>query len=99
ARPYPLMRAMNAAGGIIGTVRDLLRFARFHLGDGTAEDGTRVLSESSLHAMQQRQVAGGLADYWGLGWDIRVIDGTDVIGHGGSTNGFRARLTIVPEKR
>ena len=95
ARPYPLIRAMNAAGAIIGTVGDLLRFAAFHMSDGTA-DGTRVLSEASVQAMQTRQTAAGLSDYWGLGWSLDVIDGQTLAGHGGSTNGFRAKLSLLP---
>jgi CubicO group peptidase (beta-lactamase class C family) len=98
ARPYPLMRAMNAAGGIIGTVGDLLRFAAFHMGDGAVE-GERLVSEGSIRAMQAIQADAGLADHWGLGWSIDIVDGRMVVGHGGSTNGFRARLAMAPESR
>ncbi len=97
ARPYPLMRCMNAAGGVIGSVADLLCFARFHMGDGTV-DGERVMAAETLRAMQQPQVEAGLADCWGLGWDWRDFGGVAVLGHGGSTNGFRARLSFVPER-
>lgn len=98
ARPYPLIRCMNAAGGIIGSAADLLRFAQFHLGDGTTPSGDRVLSAEAVRAMQQPQVEGGLADHWGLGWSLRSYGGTTLVGHGGSTNGFRAQLAIVPEQ-
>ena len=98
ARPYPLVRAMNAAGGIIGTVGDLLRFARFHMGDGMADE-QRVLSAQSIGAMLTLQTEAGLSDYWGLGWSIDMVDGTTVAGHGGTTNGFRAKLTLVPERK
>jgi CubicO group peptidase (beta-lactamase class C family) len=98
ARPYPLMRCMNAAGGIIGTVGDLLRFAQFHMGDGTAGE-ERVLSEAALREMQTPQVeAGSFADHYGIGWALRTIDGQRVVGHGGSTNGFRAQLAFVPAR-
>src|SRR5207253_537509 len=41
--------------------------------------------------------AGCWADAWGLGWDIRTRgDGAPLVGHGGQTNGFVARLTVVP---
>lgn len=99
ARPYQLPRCMHAAGAIISTPGDLLRFAAFHLGDGTV-DGKVLLSRESLMAMQTPQVeAGSFADHYGLGWALRTISGTRVVGHGGSTNGFRAQLTLVPEKR
>jgi len=99
ARPYQLPRCMHAAGAIISTTGDLLRFAAFHLGDGTV-DGKQLLSQESLAAMQTPQTdAGSFADQYGLGWALRTIDGARVVGHGGSTNGFRAQLTLVPEKR
>ncbi len=98
ARPYPLVRAMNAAGGIIGTVGDLLRFAQFHMGDGVAGE-RRVLNEETIRAMLTAQTEAGLSDYWGLGWSIDAVQGATVAGHGGTTNGFRAKLTLVPERR
>ncbi|HCG31057.1 MAG TPA: serine hydrolase, partial [Chloroflexi bacterium] len=46
----------------------------------------------------QRQAA-NWADQWGIGWDLREIDGVQVIGHGGSINGFKSLLTVVPERQ
>lgn len=98
ARQYPLPRSSNPAGGIISTVVDLLKFAAFHIGDGTAND-TVLLKPEAILAMQQEQTkAGSLADAWGIGWDIKLVDGVKTIGHGGATNGFNARLTLVPEQ-
>lgn len=57
ARPWPVPRSANAAGGLASSVRDQLRYARFHLGDGRAEDGPVVLTEASMRAMQAPQVA------------------------------------------
>lgn len=99
ARPYPLPRCVNAAGGIISTVEELLRFAALHLGDGSV-DGTRILTESSIRAMRTPQTpAANFADAYGLGWALRSIDGVQVVEHGGSTNGFQAQLSLVPERR
>lgn len=99
ARQYPLPRSSNPAGGIISTVADLLTFAKFHMGAGTAND-TPVLTRDSILAMQQPQTkAGNLAEAWGIGWDINTVNGVKTIGHGGATNGFNARLTLVPEQQ
>ena len=93
---YPRNRI--PAGGVISNVPDLLRFAQFHMGDGTV-DGRRVLSEESLRAMREPQrKAGNWADAWGIGWDIRTIDGVQIISHGGSIAGKRLHLTLVPER-
>ncbi|HRA33116.1 MAG TPA: serine hydrolase domain-containing protein [Thermomicrobiales bacterium] len=94
---YPRNRL--PAGGIYANIPDLLRFARFHLGDGTS-NGQRVMNAEALRAMRepQRQAA-NWADQWGIGWDLREIDGVQVIGHGGSINGFKSLLTVVPERQ
>lgn len=99
ARPYAITRAMAPAGTILGTAGDLLKFAEFHLGDGKV-DGKRLLSPGALAEMQRIQVtAGNMASHWGLGWWIQPEGANTFIGHGGSTNGQRANLTILPEKR
>lgn len=96
ARRYPLPRTSHAAGGIISTVGDQLKFAQLHLNNGKS-NGEQVLSEAAVKAMQQPQVtAANLADEWGLGWMIFNVDGTKLIGHGGTTNGFQALLRIDP---
>ena len=93
---YPRNRL--PAGGVIANAPDLLRFAAFHLGDGTA-GAQRLLPAASLRAMREPQIdAGNFADAWGIGWDIRTIDGARVIAHGGSINGFQTQLTLVPEQ-
>lgn len=99
ASPFPITRAMNPAGAIISNVADLLTFARFHMGNGMA-DQTRLLSPAVLGEMQRFQVpAANLASGWGLGWWYDAVAGSAVIGHGGSTNGFRALLTLVPGQK
>jgi CubicO group peptidase (beta-lactamase class C family) len=98
ARRWPIPRASGPAGSISSNVEDMLKFARMHLQGGTA-NGQQVISEESAKAMQEVQVdTAGLADAWGLGWQINFVDGTKVIGHGGSTNGFNAHLDIVPDQ-
>ncbi len=42
SRTWALPRAAYPAGGVVSTVRDQLRYARFHMGDGTAPDGSRL---------------------------------------------------------
>jgi CubicO group peptidase (beta-lactamase class C family) len=98
ARNYPLPRYVNPAGGIISTVEDLLRFALLHLEDGTV-DGKRILSKKSVREMRRPQIkAANFARAYGIGWAIYDNEDTLVFGHGGSTNGFQAQLTIVPDQ-
>jgi CubicO group peptidase (beta-lactamase class C family) len=100
ARLYPLPRWVNAAGGIISNVNDLLTFAEFHLRDGVAADGTRLLSVELAKTMRQEQTrAANFAEGYGLGWALRTAGDEQIVEHGGSTNGFQAKLVLVPSRR
>ena len=80
--------------------RDLLAFAAMHLNKGVAADGTRVLSEESVAAMQAVEVTlpplGLMGDHWGLSWELFDLEGGRVFGHDGGTIGQSAFLRIVP---
>ena len=98
AEGYSLPRHVNAAGGIIASTRELLRFARLHMNDGEI-DGTRLLSAQSARAMREPRLdAGPSRGSYGIGWAIRDADSFRIVSHGGATRGFRAQLTVVPER-
>ena len=97
ARPWPIARNSNPAGGVSANVDELLRFAKMHMQDGELE-GVRVLQPESTRAMRARETTAGPFTTWGLGWSRRDVDDTLIIEHGGATNGFTARLTTVPER-
>ncbi|MCI2426631.1 beta-lactamase family protein [Candidatus Acetothermia bacterium] len=96
ARPWPLPRAAYPAGGITCHVLDLLRYAQFHLGDGSTENGTRLLSAESITQMQSPQVSVWGNETWGLTWGINEFDGTRQISHGGGTIGQISLLILIP---
>jgi len=98
ARPWPLPRSAYPAGGITCHVKDLLRYGRFHLGDGQAEDGTRLLSPESLAQMHSPQVTIWGKETWGLSWGIDDTYGMRQVFHGGGTNGQASVLLLVPEQ-
>ena len=50
------------AGGLISCTRDLLRWARFQLGDGRAPDGTALLPREALLRMQTETHGAGCND-------------------------------------
>jgi CubicO group peptidase (beta-lactamase class C family) len=102
ARPWSLPRSGNPAGGMSATVGDQISWARFHLGDGTAPDGSRVLSQAMLERMQRPTAdmsGSALGDHVGISWLIRDANGARIIGHGGTTNGQHSEFTMVPERR
>ena len=98
ARPWALDRAIHPVGGLACHVKDLLRYARFHLGDGRAEDGTSLLSLESLTMMHSPQVTVREGEAWGLSWGIvDEIEGARQVRHGGGTKGQVSLLVLVPE--
>ena len=101
ARPWRHSRGDNPGGGIASSVADILRWARFHLGDGRAESGVEVLPTHVLQQMKKPTAelrASTLGDAVGLGWFLRDVDGVPTVGHAGSANGQFAELLIVPER-
>lgn len=98
ARPYTIPRHRNPSGGIISTIPDLLRFAQFHMQDGEI-DGKRLLRKDLAQAMQTPLVeAGNVGRSYGLGWSIWDLGETQMVDHGGATQGFRAHLGVVPQR-
>jgi CubicO group peptidase (beta-lactamase class C family) len=100
ARPWALARTAHAAGGLISSVRDLLRYARFHLGDGSLPDGTRMLTSETMELMRSPLAeAGSITEAVGLAWLLRTMDGTQIVMHGGATHGQQAVLMLVPTRQ
>ncbi|WP_214318788.1 serine hydrolase domain-containing protein [Nonomuraea sediminis] len=90
ARPWKGTRANNPGGGLVSSVADQLRWARYHLeGDAT------------LRGMREPTVAlraSSLGDAIGTAWFLRDVDGVRTVGHGGSANGMFGELLLVPER-
>lgn len=97
ARPWPLPRAAWPAGGITCDVQDLLRYARFHLGNGKTNNGQYLLATESIAAMQSIQTRVWGDESWGLTWSLKSVNGTKIVGHGGGTVGQVSLLALVPE--
>lgn len=98
ASPWPIPRAANPAGGIVSCPPDMLRYARFQLGDGTTYDGSRYLESGSLDALHQPTAPRGGGAHMALGWGVTEVGGVRTIGHTGGTIGQISRLTLVPDR-
>ncbi len=96
ARPYPLARNTNPAGGIITDVAELLRFAAAHL--GLVDIPSPFPSPATRLAMRERQVAITPTTGRGLTWSLERRGDEPVVGHSGATNGFKASLLLLPER-
>jgi CubicO group peptidase (beta-lactamase class C family) len=101
ARPWALPRGNAPAGGMSATAADQLAWARFHLGNGTAPDGTKLLSAETVTLMQQATVecrGSAIGDAVGISWLLRDIDGQRIVMHGGTTNGQHSDFLMVPDR-
>ncbi len=97
ARPWPMERSNRPMGALVCHIKDLLHYARFHLGDGSIEDGTRVLSIDSLAQMHSPQTTIWENEHWGLGWEVSQVAGECQVSHSGGTNGQICNLTLFPD--
>lgn len=98
ATPWNLARTNNPAGGLASSARDQLRYARFHMGDGTAADGTRVLSRESIALLQTPSVPAADDERMGLAWFIHDSGDVRTVRHGGATNGQISAFMFAPAR-
>ena len=94
ARPWAIGRAGNGVGGVVSTVRDLLKYARFHMGSGMKN----VISGKSLRAMRVQQTDAGPRGGMGITWFIRKVGDVPFYAHGGATNGQQAYFFFIPDE-
>jgi CubicO group peptidase (beta-lactamase class C family) len=96
-RPWALARSATPAGGWTATIGDQLQWARFHLG----MYGDEVLSRSARARMQEPTAAmpgSALGDAVGVSWLLAELDGSLLVGHGGTTHGQHSDFVMVPER-
>jgi CubicO group peptidase (beta-lactamase class C family) len=97
-RPWGIPRAEAAVGGIVCSVPDLLRWARFNLEDPTV-GGRRILPRAKLRSLRKPGLPARAGMWIGLGWHLWRSHGVLVARHGGGTIGQKAELWLVPERR
>lgn len=98
-RPFQTTSS-TTAGGALTTIADIMRYARFHLGDGRTPEGAPFMSRENLALMQTPQfVKAGTTDQMGVGWHVRTLGGVPTLAHGGTLNGHCLLLQLVPSRR
>ncbi|MEE4219320.1 MAG: serine hydrolase, partial [Xanthomonadales bacterium] len=97
-----------AAGGIVCSVSDMLKWVRMHLGRGTAPDGTVLFSPARSREMWSPENWWGVSarnyewhrthfNGYGLGWRLSDVHGFKEVSHTGSLAGMRAWTLMIPE--
>lgn len=97
-RPFAPSTSVTA-GGVGICITDLLRYAQFHMGDGTVANGDRVLTRDTLRQMQTAQLRKqGNDDDIGLAWHLRTVGPIRTAAHGGTLGGHILLLELVPDR-
>lgn len=78
----------------MSTVRDLLKYARFHMSSGRKN----VISGRSLKTMRDPQADTGGRGLMGITWFIHNVGDITTYSHGGATYGQKASFFFVPDK-
>jgi CubicO group peptidase (beta-lactamase class C family) len=99
SRPWAVGRAIHPVGGLVTNLPDMFQYARFHMGDGTAQTGNRLLRADTLAEMHAPLVQASGIRSFGLSWGVVDIDGNRLISHGGGTKGQVTFLGISPAQR
>ena len=92
-RPWGLFRSIAPAGGLVTSPREIVAYARCHLGDRPD-----VLSREVRERMRAPLYDAAKSPLT-LGWSASRAGTLEVLSHGGSTVSHIAHLALVPERR
>lgn len=97
-RPFQTTSS-TTAGGVLTSLGDILRYARFHLGDGRTPEGAPYIARPLVEMMRTPQlVKHGTTDQMAVGWHARTVGGVATFAHGGTLNGHCLMLQLVPAR-
>ncbi|CAA9321028.1 MAG: Beta-lactamase, partial [uncultured Chloroflexia bacterium] len=102
--PNQLLAAVAPAGGTATDVVSMARYLITQLNEGTAPDGTRVVSAENLARTWVPQTplpvppsAGVDFEGYAMGWVAINYNSVEIRNHSGGTGGFRTDMLFVPE--
>lgn len=85
------------AGGVWSTANDMAQYVLTALNEGTAPNGTQVVSAENLHETWQPQVQISADISYGLGWIIEDYNGVRVLSHDGNMLGYTSDMAFLPD--
>lgn len=96
---WPMTRAIGPAGGATSSVRDQMRYARFHL-DGTAAGAPPLDNATRLLMQQPRVQLPSALTGVGMSWLLNDTAGLRMVSHGGNcSNLFVSSFDLAPDER
>ena len=108
--PYRNIDNIAPAGSINSNVLDMAQWVRLQLGNGTCE-GKQLISPGAAKEMATPQtiirLEGQMAALYpeahfltyGMGWFLSDYRGRKLVEHGGSIDGMRALVAMIPEEK
>lgn len=110
--PWRNIDNIGPAGSVNMSVRDLSNWLRLHLNEGMF-NGQRLISAVNIREMHTPQMIIRLEGRWklffpeaetaqlsyGLGWFINDYRGQQLVMHGGTIDGFRTSIVLVPRHK
>lgn len=94
-------RGSAPCGEISASARDLVAFARMHLDCGAGPNGVRLLSSdvaASMFVPRVQLPPHGIADAWGLGFELFASGEELIPGHGGNVDAQTSSLYLIPRR-
>lgn len=110
AIPYRKIDNIGPAGSINSNVVDMAQWVRLNLNNGAFE-GKQIISAASIKEMQTPQTIIRLEGTYprlypeahflsyGMGWFLSDYRGKKLVEHGGSIDGMRALVAMLPEEK
>jgi CubicO group peptidase (beta-lactamase class C family) len=81
---------MGAAGGILSTVEDMLRWSE------ALKTGTLLRPETLQQAFTPQKLTDGRVTDYGFGWYLQELHGSPTRRHGGRTSGYTSETLYLP---
>ncbi len=99
AGPWPLPKAMYAAGAVAASAGDMLTFAQFYLDGGKTADGVQAIPKEVMAQMWQPQFEIGHGEgSVAHSWFVEDTGGHTAYRHGGATVGQLSAFKLIPSK-
>lgn len=95
--PFARMALIAATGGIVASPNDMAAYINYQLGDGSPLLQPALFAETHTPAIGMGQEASFPDQKYAFGWVRYTHNGTDIITHDGSIDGYYANVTLFPE--
>jgi CubicO group peptidase (beta-lactamase class C family) len=85
------------AGAPWSNANEMALYALTAMNEGTAPNGTQIISAENLAEAQTAGITMGGNAYYGMGWIADKYNGLDLVWHNGGTSGFSSDLAFLPD--